>query len=753
MFMKIKAYTHRGPRKLGFEVMLLALIVTVLAVGPRSVLAQPTATGAWEKLPDMPVPRWEAATVVLDDKLYVFGGYAKPTKSVKRVDVFDPKDGSWRKLADLPSAITHMNAVLDGRSVWIAGGFKDGYKGYAINEVWRYDVDKNTFTAAPSLPKPRAGGGLALLGRHLHYVGGLLPDRLTDSADHWVLDLNAVAGGAGTWKDAAALPSPRNQFGTVTYRGKMRVLGGQFGHDRGQNDQARVDVYDPETDTWKRGHDLPKPHSHAEGSTFVSHGQVFMMGGMTREGSKRRIDAAIWACAANGEWKVLGKLPRKLSSPAAAIIGERLFVAGGSLNGAHPQPEMWVRTWKASAVADAYWPSMLGPKRDGWVSGFRPPARWPEKLERRWRVKVGVGYGSPLVAGGRVFQHARQGDDEVLWCFDLETGDMKWRKSHSTPFKIAGGGERHGKGPKSSPVLADGRVFTMSITGILTARDAGSGDLLWRRDYSARFKKGHPNWGAATSPLVDGDRIVVHFGNDEVGVLMALDVKTGKVLWSQGKDGPSYSSPLVAEIQGVRQIVEWNHESLVGVESDSGRLLWEFPFPHLTHNQNMPTPAFHEGRILLGGENRGILGLDPILKDGVWSVKTRWHQKEVALDMSSAVVNGDFLYGLSHYDKGRFFCLDVKTGNVLWKGPGRTGNNVAFLAIPGHVVALINDGELQIIAASGERFEKVASYQVAESPTWAPPVLLENGLLVKDNDSLTLWSLTGSTARSPSSSR
>jgi outer membrane protein assembly factor BamB len=121
--------------------------------------------------------------------------------------------------------------------------------------------------------------------------------------------------------------------------------------------------------------------------------------------------------------------------------------------------------------------------------------------------------------------------------------------------------------------------------------------------------------------------------------------------------------------------------------------------------------------------------------------------------MSSAVVNGDLLYGFSHFGRGRLFCLDPKTGEVLWQGPGRTGENVAFLAIPGHVVALVNDGELKIITASGDRFETVASYRMSESPTWAHPVLLERGILVKDSQTLTLWSLAGPAGRAPSPSR
>jgi len=406
-----------------------------------------------------------------------------------------------------------------------------------------------------------------------------------------------------------------------------------------------------------------------------------------------------------------------------------------------------LNTGQPAAAADAYWPGWLGPERNGWVPDFQPPARWPAKLKRGWQVEVGSGYGSPLVAAGRVYQHARQGNEEVLWCLDLQSGRVIWRSAYTAPFKIGGGGERHGKGPKSSPVLADGRVFTMSITGSLTAWDADSGTQLWSRNYDSQFQKSHPYWGASTSPIVDGRRVIVHFGTDKQGALTALDVATGKEIWSLGKDGPSYSSPLLAELQGVRQVVEWNHRALVGVESQTGRKLWEFPFPHVGSDQNMPTPAVHNGRILLGGENRGMHSLEPNLSDGVWTVKRVWQQKQVALDMSSAVINDDLLYGFSHYGRGRLFCLDPNTGKVLWQGPGRTGRNVMFLSIPNHIVALINNGKLNVIRAQGKQFETLASYQVAPGETWAPPVLLPGAILVKDLKTLTHWSLASPSAR------
>ncbi|MFP6596427.1 MAG: kelch repeat-containing protein, partial [Candidatus Hydrogenedentota bacterium] len=184
---------------------ILAVLIGIAVTASKNANAQ----DEWKKLPDMVVEKWEAGTIVLDDKLYFLGGYTQGVKSSKSSHIFDPKDGSWTPIQDLPSAISHINLVLDGRTIWFAGGFKDGYKGHTIAEVWSYDVDKNRYTAAPLLPETRGGGGLALVGRKLHYIGGLKADRDTDSPDHWVLDLDDWAEGSAQWANAAPMPVPR----------------------------------------------------------------------------------------------------------------------------------------------------------------------------------------------------------------------------------------------------------------------------------------------------------------------------------------------------------------------------------------------------------------------------------------------------------------------------------------------------------------------------------------------------------------
>ena len=390
---------------------------------------------------------------------------------------------------------------------------------------------------------------------------------------------------------------------------------------------------------------------------------------------------------------------------------------------------------------DAIWPGWLGPKRDGWVSTFQPPEAWPEKLNKAWQVEVGEGYGTPLVVGDFVFVHTRQGEEEVLLKLNLADGKTVWRKSYEVPFKVGGGGDWHGKSPKSNPVYADGRIFTMSSAGDLSGWNADSGDLLWRTEYGKRFKVNRPYWGATTSPLVDGGRVIAHFGNDEEGVLVALNVTTGAEVWTQGKDGTSYSSPLLVELFGVTQVVEWNHRAVVGVESSTGKKLWEYPFEHVGTNQNMPTPSIHQGRVFVGGENRGFHSFEPIFEGGKWSVRKNWFQEKVALDMGSAIVNGNLLFGLSHYSKGQLFCLDTNTGDVKWTTKGREGQYVTMLAIPDYVIALLDNGELRVIKVNGEKYDLAAKYKVSDAPTWAAPVLLSSSMLIKDRTKLIHWSI------------
>lgn len=400
----------------------------------------------------------------------------------------------------------------------------------------------------------------------------------------------------------------------------------------------------------------------------------------------------------------------------------------------------WLLVSTSVQASENNWTGWLGPERNGWVESFTPPQQWPETLQEDWQIHVGTGYGSPLVVGHRVLMHTRQGDKEVVRALDISSGAEAWQQSDPVPFKMGGGGERHGKGPKSCPVYADGRLFTLSITGILRAWTTETGERLWERDFADEFQSNQPYWGVSTSPIVVDGLVIAHFGNDEQGALLALDAVTGKERWRHGNDGTSYSSPVLADFCETPQIVEWNHRALVSVDAKTGVPLWEVEFPHEGHNQNMPTPVLFEDRVVLGGENRGIHCYFPQRNaDGEWSVTETWEQPELALDMSTPILNGKFLYGFSHYNSGQLFCLDPADGTVLWRGSGRAGQNATFLSVPGFVLGLMDHGKLHVIEAGGEKTSVVRSYPVSQNPTWAPPVLLSDGFLIKDRDMLIRW--------------
>lgn len=297
-------------------------------------MIEPRYQVTWERLPDMPVAKWEPASLKLDDKLYVLGGYENYICSSKRVDVFDPLEGTWTRLQDMPSALSHVNLVPSGSGFWFAGGMKDKVHpglDHIIAEVWQYNIELDRYTAAPLLPGKRGGGGLARVGDRLHYISGLMEDRDTDSPDHWTFDLDQwEKTGQATWQTAAPLPLARNQLSVVVFEDKIYAIGGQLNHDSQQLDQSRVDIYYSDRDCWEAGPALPYGHSHSEGATFVHADKIWMVGGHgTPEGGTKAMTADVLTLTPGEDWELACHLPKAISSPAAEIIHDRLYVAGG----------------------------------------------------------------------------------------------------------------------------------------------------------------------------------------------------------------------------------------------------------------------------------------------------------------------------------------------------------------------------------------------------------------------------------------
>lgn len=399
--------------------------------------------------------------------------------------------------------------------------------------------------------------------------------------------------------------------------------------------------------------------------------------------------------------------------------------------------------WSVAAVSigaiAADWTQWRGPNRDGHVVQIAPPAAWPKTLSRRWKIEVGQGHASPVVAGQRVFVFSREGDDEVVRAVALADGRELWSRRYPAPFEMSPYARSHGKGPKSTPVVADGRLYTHGIDSIVSAWDAETGKRLWQQDYSKRFtNRSDLFYGSAASPMIDGGRLLTFVGRVDGGALVALDRQTGKPDWEWTGDGPGYASVISVTLAGVKQYLTQSQTACIAVSAADGSLLWKIPFK-TAYDQNIVTPVVAGDRIVFAGLGHPTTAYRVAKGKDAWKPEEVWANADAEMYMSSPVVIGDRLVGFSSKQKGQFFCLNMADGKRVWASDGRLGENAAIVAWGKMALALTTNSELVVFDPAAGRFEPVARYRVADTPTWAHPAPVPGGVLIKDASSLTLW--------------
>lgn len=390
----------------------------------------------------------------------------------------------------------------------------------------------------------------------------------------------------------------------------------------------------------------------------------------------------------------------------------------------------------ASAAGLQDWPQWRGPERTGVAAGFEAPPTLPEALARRYTVPVGLGYATPLLLGDRLFQYARQEGEEVMWALDAGTGETEWRTAWPAPFEMHPAARSHGPGPKSTPAFADGRLFAHGMDGAVTALDAGTGEILWRFPGTGNT----PLYHTAMSPLVLGDRVVVHVGGHDEGALTAFDAATGEPQWSWDGDGPAYGSPMAFDLGGVRQVVVFTQNHFLGVEAETGALLWQRPFT-TSSDTTSQTPLLHGDRVIQSGRGNGVTAFRAAREDGGWTTEDDWKVEEVSLHMANPVAAGGVLFGLSHRNSGQYFALDLDSGVVLWTSAPRQARHASLTLAGGLLFSLEDDGELLVLEPGRSEFRVLRRYPVADTETWAAPSLSGNRLFIKDENHLTLWTM------------
>lgn len=398
-------------------------------------------------------------------------------------------------------------------------------------------------------------------------------------------------------------------------------------------------------------------------------------------------------------------------------------------------------TFTALQVAAAdNWPQWRGPNRDGAAPAFRGPAAWPEKLQTKWKITVGEGHSSPIFGEGKIFQFARVDGRETLSAIDPANGKILWTQSYDAPFTMNVAAWGHGKGPKSTPVYANGSVFTFGISGVVSCHAAADGKLIWRKEFSKIFKNTWPDFGVAMSPIVWDGLLVAHVGGDKNGALVAFDVSNGDEKWRWNGDGPAYASPVVGVFEKVPQLITFSQKSVLAVEPKTGHLLWQMNYM-TPYEQNNITPLVVNGTLLLSGLDAGIKAVKPILKNGVWTCETLWETKTASFSMNTPVLTpSGSVIGFSQKNKGQVVAIDPKTGAIEWSGKPRQGDNASIVEGAGVVMILTTESELTVLREDAKKYDPVRVYTVADSAVWAHPLPLESGIVVKDAKTLALLS-------------
>lgn len=390
----------------------------------------------------------------------------------------------------------------------------------------------------------------------------------------------------------------------------------------------------------------------------------------------------------------------------------------------------------ASVVFAQDWPQWRGPNRDGKVTGFKAPQQWPKELKLRWKTPVGTGDATPALVGDKLYVFTRQGVEEVTTCLEVERGEEQWMSKYVAQA-VTGAASRH-PGPRSSPTVADGKVVTLGVGGVLSCLNAATGKLMWRKD---PFPKVVPRFFTAMSPIIVDGMAIAHLGGQGNGAIIAYDLATGSEKWRWGEEGPDYGSPALLTAAGTRQIVTPTEKSIVGVSVADGKLLWQLPFAPPRRAYNAATPIVDGQTVIYTGAGRGAKAVRIEKQGDGFAAKELWSNPELAPQFNTPVLRDGLLFGLT--DRSNLYCINAQTGQTAWTGTSPRGSRgfAAIVSAGSCLVVLANDSELIIYKPSDKEYSEITRYKVADTPTYAHPIISGNRVFVKDQESVAMWML------------
>lgn len=383
-------------------------------------------------------------------------------------------------------------------------------------------------------------------------------------------------------------------------------------------------------------------------------------------------------------------------------------------------------------------PRYRGVNYDGVVVGPKLSRDWVKQPPKcLWRHPCGGGYAAFSVVGDLAVTIEQRGPDEVVVCYDVGTGRHRWTHAYPALFSERLGGD----GPRATPTIQDGHVYSLGATGDLVKLELATGKLEWQVNILAENGSGNLDWGMSGSPLVYDGRVVVNpgaqQGTETSADVVAVDDRDGKVLFRGGKAKSSYCSPMLVDLLGTRQLLIFDAAGLAGFAVDDGRELWRVPWTS-DFDINAAQPVVLDDRQIVISSQAGCALIQLALAEGNWVATQVWRQRQMKCSYANPLVYQGHLYGL---DEGIMACVDLQSGKRLWKDrAGQYGHGQMLLA--GDLLVVLSEkGELALVEANPEKFHELGRIQAIDGKTWNNPVLVRGRAIIRNHLEMACYEL------------
>jgi outer membrane protein assembly factor BamB len=383
---------------------------------------------------------------------------------------------------------------------------------------------------------------------------------------------------------------------------------------------------------------------------------------------------------------------------------------------------------------NADWPQYRGINRDG-VSKETILKSWPaEGPAVVWKTSIGDGYSGLAVTGNRIYTMEAKGPDEFVIAMDAASGKEIWRYRTDASFS-----NDQGNGPRGTPTIDGETLYAMGAQGIVVALNTKTGAKIWDRDVKKELAGKVPIWGYASSPLVEGGMLIVPVGGSSNNAIVALNKKTGAIVWKSQGDEPGYSSPVAVTIKGVRQILVFSGTKLISVSPADGSLYWQYEWKtDYFVNAAVPLMVAEDKVFISTNYDHGGAVLKINVANGKPSIEEVWMNKSMRNHFNTSVYSKGNIYG---FDNALLKCIDANTGEEKWKKSG-FGKGSLLLA-DGHLIVLSERGQLLLIEAKPEAYTEKASANVLDGKCWTMPTLVDGKLYVRNQKQIACLNVKG----------